>query len=99
MAEIRPIEFPEYLNRHTLTEQELAALTASQQALAKDWNIINRKVDWIIQELVEQHNVIVEHDKLLDTFKRWLWLSSLTVGGGGTIGGAIYLILKSHGGP
>lgn len=97
MADLRPIEFPEHLNRHTLTEQELANLTAPQQALAKDWNIINRKIDWMIHELVEQHNVLVQHDALLETFKKWLWLSGLTLGGGGTIGASIWYILK-HGG-
>jgi hypothetical protein len=97
MADLRPIEYPEQLNRHTLTEQELANLTPPQQALAKDWNIINRKIDWMIHELVEQHNVLVQHDALLDTFKKWLWLSGLSIGGTGTVGGIIWAILKFGG--
>lgn len=97
MADLRSIDYPEHLNRHTLTEQELSNLTAAQQALAKDWNIINRKVDWIIQEMVAQHNILVEHDKLLDTFKKLLWLSGLTLGGGSAAGGVIWMLLKAGG--
>lgn len=79
MAELKPIEYPDYLNRHTLTDQELLNLTESQKALAKDWNVINRKVDWIINEQVELHNILVEHDKLLEIWKKVLWLIGLSI--------------------
>lgn len=72
------IEFPEYLNRHTLTDQELAALaTPGQQALAKDWNVLNRKMDWLITKVVFIHNQLADHDRQLEIWKRVYWLICL----------------------
>jgi hypothetical protein len=65
--DIRNIEYPDHLNNHSLTEQELALLTTEgQRALAKDWNIINRKVDWLVHETVFVHNLVVAHDKSVE---------------------------------
>jgi hypothetical protein len=80
------IEYPHHLNKHSLSEQELALLnTPESKALAKDWNIINRKVDWLIKETVVVHNILVEHDRVLETWKRVYWLGGLLIGSGGVI--------------
>lgn len=91
MADLKPIEYPAHLLNHNLTEQELAPMSEQQRALAKDWNVLKRQIDWLVREAVEQHNVLVEHDNLLDTWKKWLWLSTLVAGGGG---GGFYVIMK-----
>lgn len=76
------IQYPSHLNSHTLTEQELNALTTpGQQALAKDWNIINRKIDWLITNCVEHHNRMVEHEKSIENWNRIYWLLGLMAGG------------------
>lgn len=36
--------------QHKLSEQELDALTPAQQAMAKDWSVINCKIDWLIDQ-------------------------------------------------
>ena len=97
MAELRKIEYPrdiEYLNRPTLSEQEIANMSEIQRPLAKDWNVINNKMNWLIQETVTMHNILVEHDLLLDRFKKFLWLSGWLAGSTGGIGGLVYIILK-----
>ena len=87
MADLQPIK-PEdlnYLNRHTLTQQELSGLDEGQQALAKDWNIINRKLEWMIHEQVFLHNTLVEHDRLLDLWKKIIWLFGMLFAVAGSV--------------
>ena len=90
MADLKPIEFPSHLTVHNLSEQELGIMTPQQQALAKDWNIIKRQNEWMMARLVAIHNVMVEHDALLDIFKKVLWLVGLL----GASGGGIFMIFK-----
>lgn len=90
MADLKPIEYPAHLTVHNLTEQELGLLTPQQQALAKDWNIIKRQNEWILGTLVRVHNIQVEHDNLLDTFKKCLWLAGLI----GASGGGVFMLFK-----
>ena len=84
----------EHLNRHSLSEQEMAPLTEQQKALAKDWNIMNKKMDWLIRETILIHNVLADHDALLDTWRKFLWLFTLIIGSTGGIGGLGYIIIK-----
>lgn len=93
MADLREIEYPDYLNRHTLTEQELGSMNDQQQRIAKDWNIMGRKIDWLISAHVESRNLIVEHDRLLETWKKVMWISGILAGGGG--GAALVIKLLS----
>jgi len=97
MANLQKLDYPrdvEYLNRHSLSEQELAPLTEQQKALSIDWNIMNKKMDWLIREAVLVHNVLADHDGLLDTWKKFLWLFTLIAGSTGGIWGLIYAIMK-----
>lgn len=89
--EIERIEFPEHLNHHTLSAQELANLNndLGKIALATDWNVMGRKLDWLIGEAVFIHNTIARHDQLLEIWKRCLWLGSITCG---AIGGILTII-------
>lgn len=98
MADLKPIEFPDELKRHNLTEQELAPLTPQQQALAKDWNVIKRQSDWMIQHIVNIHNIMVDHDKKLEDLWFWFKLMTLLTGGGSALVGAIIWLVKNSAG-
>jgi hypothetical protein len=91
MADLNPIKFPDELRNHNLTEQELAPLTPQQQALAKDWNVIKRQIEWTMGHVVTIHNLMVEHDRALETWKLWLKVGGFLVGGGS---GVAYVIVK-----
>lgn len=91
MADLKPIEFPEDLRAHNLSEQELSPLTQQQQALAKDWNVIKRQNEWMISQIVAIHNIMVDHDRVLEAWKFWFRLLAI-LGGGGT--GVIYAIIE-----
>lgn len=93
MADLKPIEYPHHLNETNLTEQELVNLSPSQQALAKDWNVVNRKLDWTMNRIVELYNLIVEHDHLLDIWKFWIKLASVLFGTSGLVG-IVYMFSK-----
>jgi hypothetical protein len=97
MADLKPIEFPEELKRHNLSEQELSPLTPQQQALAKDWNVIKRQMEWIINHDVMLHNILVDHDKKLEDL--WFWFKVVTIltGGGGSLIGIITWLTKASG--
>lgn len=97
MADLKPIEFPEELKRHNLSEQELSPLTLQQQALAKDWNVIKRQMEWIINHDVMLHNILVDHDKKLEDL--WFWFKVVTIltGGGGSLIGIITWLTKASG--
>ena len=56
-------------------------MTEAQRALAKDWNVIKRQMEWSLERQVEQYNLLVQHDVLLETWKKWLWISSILLGG------------------
>jgi len=95
VADLRPIEFPDDLRTHNLSEQELAPLSPQQQAIAKDWNIMKRQSDWMVNRIVEIHNILVEHDKALDQWKFWLKIGSILA----SLSGAVLVwLLKSGGG-
>lgn len=53
----------------TLSEQEIEALNPGQQAMAKDWHLVNKKLDWIVNQTVRNQNDIVEHDDILETHR------------------------------
>jgi hypothetical protein len=97
MADLKPIEFPEELKRHNLSEQELSPLTPQQQALAKDWNVIKRQIEWIINHDVMLHNILADHDKKLEDL--WFWFKVVTIltGGGGSLIGIITWLTKASG--
>lgn len=90
MADLEPIHYPEHLNQHSLTEQELASLSPAQQAMAKDWNILRRQMEWNTNQLVRIHNILVEHDKSLEIWKRVIWLGSVVI----SISGIVLAIIK-----
>ena len=94
MADLKPIEFPEELRHHNLSEQELAPLNDQQRALAKDWNVIKRQNEWLIYRVVDIHNVIVEHDRALDTWKFWLKVFTIASSGSGALGAVLYFFSK-----
>ena len=98
MAELKPITFPEHLRHHNLSEQELAPLTDQQKALAKDWNVIKRQSEWMVNEIVELHNIMVEHDAALATWKFWFKVVTTITGGGTGLLALIYWALKQSGG-
>lgn len=97
MADLKPIEFPDELKRHNLSEQELAPLNDPQRALAKDWNVMKRQMEWLINHHVELHNLAVDHDKKLTDL--WFWFKVVTTvfGGGGGMFAVIYWLAKSAG--
>lgn len=97
MADLRPIEFPDELKRHNLSEQELAPLNDQQKALAKDWNVMKRQVEWVVNRTVDLHNLAVDHDKKLEDLWFWFKLMTTLTGGGGALAGAIYWLAKGSG--
>lgn len=97
MADLKPIEFPEELKRHNLSEQELAPLNEQQKALAKDWNVMKRQMEWLINHQVTVHNLLVDHDKELVDMRFWFKLISLVFGGGAGVVGVVYWLAKSSG--
>lgn len=97
MADMKPIAFPEELKHHNLSEQELAPLSAQQQALAKDWNVIKRQSEWTMNRIVEIHNLLVDHDKELELWKFWFKVVTLLTGGGGGLLAVLYWAAQ-HGG-
>jgi hypothetical protein len=98
MADMKPIELPEELKRHNLTEQELTPLNEPQRAIAKDWNVMKRQVEWTVYHVVEVHNIMVDHDKKLEDLWFWFKLITLLTGGGGTLVGLIIWAVKSSAG-
>lgn len=94
MADLKAIKFPEDLREHNLSEQELAPLTPQQQALAKDWNVIKRQSEWTMNKIVDIHNLLVEHDSLLEQWKFWLKMLTIVSAGGGGVSGLLYFLLK-----
>ncbi len=98
MADLKEITYPEYLRVHNLSEQELAPLTPQQQALAKDWNVIKRQQEWMISHIVTIHNIAVDHDKTLETWKFWFKIVTMFTGGGGGLLAAIYWVAHKGGG-
>lgn len=90
MADLKPIEYPDDLRAHNLSEQELVKLSPGDQALAKDWNVIKRQNEWMGGQIVTIYNIMVEHDKLLDTWKFWFRLLAILTGGGTGMAGLIY---------
>lgn len=95
MADLKPIEFPEELKRHNLTEQELAPLNDPQRALAKDWNVMKRQVEWSVNHIVDLRNLAVDHDKKLEDLWFWFKLMTMLTGGGGALVGAIIWVVKN----
>jgi hypothetical protein len=81
MADLHKLDKPGHLNEHNIPMQELEWMTKEQQALAKDRNIMNRKLDWLIDQTVQIQHILVAHDQLLDQVKKWIWLGSVSVGG------------------
>lgn len=83
--DISEIDYPEHLNEHNLTQQELEELTTlGSRARAMDLNIINRKIDWLIRETVFCHNLLVRHDQAIEIWRRVYWLFGLV--GGSIVG-------------
>lgn len=99
MADLKPIAFPEHLKTHNLSEQEQAGMTDAQKALARDWNIIKRQNEWMMLQIVEIRNIVVDHDSSLDTWKYWFKTISLLTGGGSGLLAVIYWVVKHGGGP
>lgn len=85
MADLERIKFPDHLNEHNLTAQQLAILTPEQQAIAKDWNVLTRKMDWVIEQQVMSYNILVKHDDLLELWRKVVWLGILVGGSGGIL--------------
>lgn len=86
---------PEF--RHSLTEQELTDMLsvpdgARKAALAKDWSIINQKLDWLIERTIKTNNTLVEHDRIYQFLKA---VATLVCAGGGLL--AILKILQGFG--
>lgn len=81
MASLRPIDYPKHLDIPTISEHELARMSANmtpdQVALAKDWNIIRNKQDWMIRQYIDDRNVLVEHDIALTNLNRVYWLAGV----------------------
>lgn len=98
MADLKSIEFPEELKRHNLTEQELAPLNDQQKALAKDWNVMKRQVEWTVNHVVDLHNLAVDHDRKLGDLWFWFKLMTTLTGGGSALGGIIYWVLTKGSG-
>lgn len=97
MADLKPIEFPDELKRHNLSEQELAPLNEQQKALAKDWNVMKRQVEWVVNRTVDLHNLAVDHDKKLEDLWFWFKLMTMLTGGGGALVGTIWWVVKNSG--
>jgi hypothetical protein len=98
MADLKRLEFPDELRHHSLSEQELSPLSPAQQALAKDWNVIKRQTEWTMNKVIDIHNLMVDHDRELETVKFWIKLVSFGFGGGGSIIGFLYFISTKFGG-
>lgn len=94
MADLKPIEFPEDLRFHNLSEQELSPLTPQQQALAKDWNVIKRQNEWMISQIVVIYNIMVDHDRILEAWKFWFRLLAILTGGGTGVAALLYAVLE-----
>lgn len=91
MSKLKRIEeAPRELFKHGLTEQELLALSPDKAAIAKDWNIANKKLDWLIREYIELHNCIVDYIALLDALKVATKVTAYVLATAGGIG----MILK-----
>lgn len=56
----------------TLSEQEIELLNPGQKAMAKDWHLVNKKLDWIITKTIEHNNALVDHDGILDTHRTFI---------------------------
>lgn len=91
--EMQRFEFPEHLLEHNLSAQEQANIPADKLALAKDWNILRRQNEWIIQNLVEMRNVQMAQEDQLEFWKRVRWL----VGGVCAMSFTIISIMKMMG--
>lgn len=88
--ELDEIEYPKHLDEHTLSAQELALMTEQQRPLAKDWNVINRKMDWILRDHVLLRNAVAQQGRLLKKWEFTTWL----VGGLLAVSGLIFALLK-----
>ncbi len=75
IMEIERINIP--LFTHSLSESEMDALPLERRSLAKDWSITNKKLDWLINEHVFLHNVIVDHDKKFTDYDKKLAISRM----------------------
>jgi hypothetical protein len=91
--EMQKFEFPEHLLEHNLSAQEQANIPADKLAIAKDWNILKRQNEWIIQRIVDICNVQQQHEDQLEFWKRIRWL----VGGVCAMTTTIVAILKMIG--
>jgi hypothetical protein len=81
----------------TLSEQEIEALNPGQRAMAKDWHLVNKKLDWIITKVIENNNAIVEHDEILETHRTFIKLFKFVipiVASGLVIGAVVIKLVK-----
>jgi len=69
-----------------------ANMSPEQIALAKDWNIMLNKVNWMIRQYIEDRNVLVEHDSQLTNIGRIYWLGGILL-----IPGNFWMIAKLAG--
>jgi hypothetical protein len=91
--ELPRFDFPRHLLEHNLSAQEQANIPADKLALAKDWNILKRQNEWILQNLIEMRNIQVDHATQLEFWSRVRWL----VGGICVVSSTIVGILKMVG--
>ncbi len=54
---------------------------SDKQALAKDWSKSTQKLDWLIREVVFQHNLLVDLEKSVESWKFIVKLSGAVVAG------------------
>jgi hypothetical protein len=88
MANLEKIDYPDHLNTPDIPHSDLVRMTPEQQALAKDWNVMGRKIDWTMRKVVVIYNLQVDHDNLLNTVRNLKWVAGLAFGGG-TVGGVV----------
>ncbi len=73
---------------HTLTAQEVEMMRSAPDgerklAIAIDWNILNQKYDFIVRHTIQNHNLLVEHDRIYQFLKA---VATIICAGGGLLG-------------
>jgi hypothetical protein len=85
-------EPPREIFQHGLTEQELLALPPDKAAMAKDWNIANKKLDWLIREFIDLNNFLVEFLGVLEGIKTITKVVGYVIASAGGIYGLLKIV-------
>lgn len=96
--ELQKIKLPKEWDEPKFSQQELADLSeqsVGRQAMAKDWRLLAQRVDILGPIAIENRDVLVEHDKLLEDWRRTIWLLKLLGWSGSIL--AFLSILKMFG--